>query len=95
MTSKDDPTHLVLWNVSRALELLLSDEEQKVVSVRGSVCLEEEVTHEEVGPVGGPLHHNEARVCRGNKNWDLLYAHFPIFISYLTMCSSVALYAFY
>lgn len=67
-TKSKEETHLVFWNVSRTLKLFLSNEKQEIISICGSVSLEEEVTHKEVGPVRGSLHHDEPCVCQKNSH---------------------------
>lgn len=47
----------------RRFHVFLANEEQKIVAVDRVLRLEEEVTHEQVRPVGGTLKNHEARVC--------------------------------
>lgn len=46
----------------------LAHEEQQIIAVDAPLLLEQEVSHEQVRPVRGPLQHHEPRVCNKRTN---------------------------
>ena len=59
-----------------AADLPLADKEEEVITVDSSICLEEEVSNEQVCPVGGVVRDCKARVLNPNTNYILKYVLF-------------------
>ena len=70
------PEHLHLTLVPGGEELLaahlpLADKEKKIITVYGSICLEQEVSDKQICPVGGVVCDCKARVLKLSQNINI------------------------
>ena len=78
------------WEELLAADLPLADKEEEVITVDSSICLEEEVSNEQVCPVGGVVRDCKARVLNPNTNYILkyvLYLNLPAKMSWAPFSS--------